>query len=196
MKRVWTISLVMLASLIAGGVAQGTEVSNIGIVDIERVLKDSKYKEAHEQAIKKFYEDIEIEWNERRQRIEAMKRDVFLLSEVPRRRKQEEIAAAEEELEKFRKMARESINQRNLIFLKEFQEKVTAVVEEVAAAKGVGLVLSKAAVIYNKDAQDFTDEVLAKFNALFDKEHSEGTPETNAEATAATEPERASDKDD
>lgn len=184
MRYAVAIAAIVLVTLVVGRVATGTEASKIGVVDVKRVYDENKFKQGHTRALEELLGNVEKERDERRQKIEAMKREMFLLSDEHRGQKQEEITAEETKLSEYLKQAQKRFQELNASFLQEFEERVTAIVEEVATAEGLDLVLNKNAVIYNKTARDLTDMVIEKLNALFEEAHAAQAPETPSETTS------------
>lgn len=172
-----TVAAIVLVTLIAGPVALGTEAAKIGIVDIMRVLDESKYKAEYEQRIKAMIQQKQDERkklaNEAEQRVETIKMEMLLLTEEAKIEKRKEIAAEVRKLKEFEVQAQKAIQEQGRDYMKELEEKVKAIVNEVAAEEGLELVLNSVAVIYNKEARDLTDVVLKKLDELFNNEHAE-----------------------
>lgn len=173
MRYALTVTAIVLIGVAAATAAVAAEAPNIGIVDMQRVYEESKYKTEYETKVLELVTSIRVKGSEARQKIEKMKQDMFLLTDEARKRKQAEITGEENELKQYIAQAGRQVDAQKRTYLKEFQEKVTAIVEEVATAEGLTLVLNSIMVIFNNGALDLTDEVLTKLNELFDSEHAE-----------------------
>jgi len=192
MRYAVAIAAIVLVTLGVGRVATGTETAKIGVVSVTRVYEESKYKSEYERILSGLFKKVQAEVDGRRQKIVAMKSEMFLYSDEHRKEKQEEITAEENNLKRYAAEAQEKLNRQKVAFLQEFEKKATAIVEVVATEQELDLVVNSAMVIYNKDAKDLTDTVLEKLNELFDKEHAEDGSGTTSE----TDSETASDTSD
>lgn len=173
MRYALTVTAIVLIGVAAASAAVAAEAPNIGIVDMQRVYKESKYKAEYETKVLELVTSIRVELSEGLQKIEKMKQDMFLLTDEARKRKQAEITGEQNKLKEYRDQAEREVEVQKRQYLKEFEEKVTAIVEEVATAEGLNLVLNSVMVIFNNGALDLTDAVLTKLNELFDSEHAE-----------------------
>ncbi len=170
---VTAIVLIGVAAASAAAAAAAAGAPKIGIVDMQRVYEESKYKAEYEKSLQELVTSIRVKLSEGLQKIEKMKQDMFLLTDEARKRKQAEITGEQNKLKEYRATAEREVEERKRQYLKEFDEKVTAIVEEVATAKGLNLVLNSVMVIFNNGTLDLTDAVLTKLDALFDSEHAE-----------------------
>jgi Skp family chaperone for outer membrane proteins len=179
MRYAVIIAAVVLAVMTVGRAAPAAEAPQMSIVDMKRIYDESKYKDEYEKRIQQMVTNAQVEVSERRQKIEAMKKDMWLLTGEHQTKKQEEIASEEKKLNDFILEARKQVDDQKRAFLDEFEGKVIAIVGEVAAAEGFSVVLNSAAVIYHKDIRDLTDAVIEKLNERFNAEHSEKGSESS-----------------
>jgi outer membrane protein len=169
------IGLVALVAIPAG--ALGTEPAAIGVVDMQRVIEESKYRAELDRSLDELREKKQTEWNERKKafddRLAEAKKEMLLLTDEAKAAKNAELAAEARSLQEFERDAQREITDKGRAYLKAIEEKVTKIVEGLAAERNLDLVLSSATVIYKKNVQDLTDAVLEKLDAMYDEEHAE-----------------------
>jgi Skp family chaperone for outer membrane proteins len=185
MRYALTVTAIVLIGVAAAGAtearAAAAEAPKIGIVNMQRVYEESKYKAEYEKKVQDLVTSIRLKRSETIQKIEKMRQGMILLTDEARKKKQAEINGEENKLKEYLVQAQQDVEAQKRTFLKEFEEKVTAIVEEVATEDGLNLVLNSVMVIFNNGTLDLTDAVLTKLNELFDSEHAE----TDTEPTEA-----------
>ena len=180
MRYAVTVTAIVLIGVAAAGAAaaaearaDAAETPKIGIVDMQRVYEESKYKTEYEKKVQDLVTSIRLKRSETIQKIEKMRQGMILLTDEARKTKQAEITGEENKLKEYLVQAQQDVEAQKRTFLKEFEEKVSAIVEEVATADGLNLVLNSVMVIFTNGTLDLTDAVLTKLNELFDSEHAE-----------------------
>jgi len=175
MRYALAIAAVLVACVVTGLTACGTETAKIGVVDVKRVYDESKYKGHYERLIQEFYAGKRREGEALRQtvakRIEDIRLEAMMLTDEGKKGKQKEMLAEELKLKEFARNAQRAVEDKKRQYLGEFEETVTTIVKELAAEKGLDLVFNSAAVLYNKDAYDYTELVLKRINEAFAKQY-------------------------
>ena len=182
MRYAVTIAAVGLVVLLAAPVAAlGTESTTIGIVDLKRVFEESKYKAEYDQRIEELSKQKQAELDKLKdafdRRVAEARKEMLLLTDDAKADKNAELAAEARRLQDAQRKAQQEVAEQSRDYLKGLEEKVTEIVEKLAAEHNVDLVLNNAVVIYKKNVQDLTDAVLEKLDEMYDKEHGEPSAE-------------------
>ena len=175
MKYRVTIAACVLLALLAGSAARATEGVKIAVVDVARVSDECKYRADYGQRLEDLIESKRDEGRrlslEVKARFEQFEKEKLLLTEEAKAEKQRELTAEARKLQEFDAQAKQDVQQQGRAYSEEFSKKIKAVIEEVAAEHGLDLVFDSGVLLYQKDMPDLTDEVLARLDEMFDKEH-------------------------
>ena len=154
--------------------------AKIGVVDLQHVYIECKYKPEYDRRVQELAKQRMDVRNELKQvldkKVADFRLESLLLSAEAKRAKEQELLVEQQQLNEFIGQARKAVEDLQRDQLAQFQVKVTAIVEELAAEQGLDLVLSRATVLYSNEGQDHTETVLKRLNELFDKEHAEPDP--------------------
>lgn len=156
----------------------GQAQHRIGYVDTEYILSKLPEYQAVQQRLDQMVRDWQTELDRRRQEIDRMFEEYqareLLYTPEERRRRREEIARAEEALDRLRQQyfgpEGELFRQQETL-LRPIQERVLEAIEAVARDQGYDYVLDKAAapvLLYAPPEHDLSDRVLAELNVNVD----------------------------
>ncbi|WP_245771902.1 OmpH family outer membrane protein [Rhodothermus profundi] len=156
----------------------GQAQHRIGYVDTEYILSKLPEYQAAQQRLDQMVRDWQAELDRRRQEIDRMFEEYqareLLYTPEERRRRREEIARAEEALDRLRQQyfgpEGELFRQQETL-LRPIQERVLEAIEAVARDQGYDYVLDKAAapvLLYAPPEHDLSDRVLAELNVNVD----------------------------
>ncbi|SHK07504.1 periplasmic chaperone for outer membrane proteins Skp [Rhodothermus profundi] len=174
MGRLWPVLVAGMLCLAGAGQAQ----HRIGYVDTEYILSKLPEYQAAQQRLDQMVRDWQAELDRRRQEIDRMFEEYqareLLYTPEERRRRREEIARAEEALDRLRQQyfgpEGELFRQQETL-LRPIQERVLEAIEAVARDQGYDYVLDKAAapvLLYAPPEHDLSDRVLAELNVNVD----------------------------
>jgi outer membrane protein len=156
-----------LLGLSIGAAAQAQEV-RIGVVNTERILRDSAPAKAAEQKLKQEFlkrdEELQKLGSRLKEAGEKLDRDSAVLSEADRQRRQREVAELDRDLQRRQREFREDVNQRKNEELAQVVERSRKVIRQVAEQEKYDLVLEEA--IYSNSRIDITDKVLRALNGV------------------------------
>jgi len=145
--------------------AQTPEV-RIGIVNTERILRDSAPAKAAELKLKQEFVKRDEELQKLAARLkettEKLERDSAVLAEADRNKRQREAAELDRELQRRQREFREDVNQRKNEELSQVVERSRKVIRQVAEQEKYDLVVEDA--IYFNARIDITDKVLRALN--------------------------------
>ena len=162
-----TIPMLIVATLplAAQAEAQAQEV-RIGIVNTERILRDSSPAKAAELKLKQEFVKRDEELQKRAARLketnDKLERDSAVLAETDRTKRQREAAELDRELQRRTREFREDVNQRKNEELSQVVERSRKVIRQVAEQEKYDLVVEDA--IYFNARIDITDKVLRALN--------------------------------
>ena len=162
-----TIPVLIVATLplAAQAEAQAQEV-RIGIVNTERILRDSAPAKAAELKLKQEFVKRDEELQKLASRLketnDKLERDSAVLAENERTKRQREAAELDRELQRRTREFREDVNQRKNEELSQVVERSRKVIRQVAEQEKYDLVVEDA--IYFNGRIDITDKVLRALN--------------------------------
>lgn len=162
-----TVPMLIAATLPLAAQAQGQvpEV-RIGIVNTERILRDSAPAKAAELKLKQEFVKRDEELQKLAARLkettEKLERDAAVLAEADRNKRQREAAELDRELQRRQREFREDVNQRKNEELAQVVERSRKVIRQVAEQEKYDLVVEDA--IYFNARIDITDKVLRALN--------------------------------
>jgi outer membrane protein len=153
----------MMAATVAS-VAQ--DVPRIGFVNTERILRESNAAKAAQQKLEQEFSRRDKELQETAGRIkqmgERLDRDVSVLSDTDRSRRQREIADQDKEFQRKQREFREDLNQRRNEELASVIERANRVIKQIAEQEKYDVILQEA--VYASPRIDVTEKVLRALN--------------------------------
>lgn len=148
----------------ASSVAQ--DVPRIGFVNTERILRESNAAKAAQQKLEQEFSRRDKELQETAARIkqmgERLDRDVSVLSDTDRARRQREIADQDKEFQRKQREFREDLNQRRNEELASVIERANRVIRQIAEQEKYDVILQEA--VYASPRIDVTEKVLRALN--------------------------------
>ncbi len=158
-----------LSSFSSAGAAE-TPMARIGIVDMQRALQTvEEGKKAKSQLEKEFNSkktQLQNEENAIKKMGEEFKKQVALLSDDARMKKQQEI---QERIMRHQEMvarSQQEIQQKEQQLIEPLVRKLRATIGEIAKNKGISTVLEKNdnTVLFYQDKDELTDEVISTYS--------------------------------
>jgi outer membrane protein len=162
------VSLVAAAAtamlLVASAHAQELK---IGVVNVERVLKEANMAKAADAKLSAEVSKREKELADMAGRLKAaadkLDKDIPTLSEADRNRRQRELVDQEREFQRKRREVQEDLNLRKNEELSALQERAARVIKQIAEAEKYDLILESA--VYASARIDITKKVVDALNA-------------------------------
>lgn len=155
------IALVACCMLLAAARAQGTK---IGVVDIDRVVSESKSVSAAvkktQDSVQKRNDEIQARYKELQSARADLERRRSVMSEEQAKNEDERLTKQEEEVKDMAYAAdKEMARVRQKVMDPEFK-RIMSAVEEIAKRDGYDLILPKRAALYSADRIDITPMVI------------------------------------
>jgi outer membrane protein len=161
-------SLIIAAAIGAAAVsAQAQEVTRIGYVNTERIMRDAVPAKAAQQKLEQEFSKRDKELQEMGARLKAMsernERDATVLNDSDRARRQREFAELEKEFQRKQREFREDLNQRRNEELSQVVEKANRAIKQIAEQEKYDFILQEA--VFASPRVDITEKVLRALSA-------------------------------
>ena len=138
----------------------------IGFVNTERILRESSAAKAAQQKLEQEFSRRDKELKDTAARLreltERLERDLSVMSDSDRARRQREIAEQEREFQRRQREFREDLNQRRNEELASVIERTNRVIKQIAEAEKYDVILQEA--VYAAPRIDVTEKVLRALN--------------------------------
>lgn len=161
------LSLGTAALLMASAMAEANDIK-IGVVNIERILKDAAPAQRAQKKIEKEFQPREQELQKLLKQVKdlqtSLEKDGVTMSESERRAKDADLGRLNRDLQRIQREFREDLNLRRNEELAQVLERANRVVKQIAESEKYDLILQE--VIFRSDRVDITDKVI---KALADK---------------------------
>ena len=144
------------------------DISRIGVVNSERIFKDSNMAKASQTRLQNEFAKREKELRDDAQKIktaaEKLDKEAAVMTDTERVRRQRELADADRELQRKQREFTEDVNQRSFEERSKIAQKANQALKIVAEARKLDLIVQEAA--YVNPRIDVTDEVIKALNNL------------------------------
>jgi len=156
------IKVGFLAALLGAGIVQAGEALNIGVVDLERVVRESvPAMKAEKRIEKEFYirdQEIKKLMNEARDLQFTLEKKAETLTDSERRSKERELSALSADLQRIQREFGEDLNLRKNEELATVLELANKAIQTIAETGKYDLILQEA--VYRNHKLDITDDVI------------------------------------
>lgn len=154
-------TMIMLAMLLGAGMAQAADFK-VGVVDTERVLRESAPAMKAESKIEKEFsgrdQEIKKLVKQAKELQAALDNESSKLSDADRRNKERELTAMNVDLQRMQREFREDLNLRKNEELAIVLEQANKAIQAIAEAEKFDLILQEA--VYRNPKIDITDMVI------------------------------------
>ncbi len=172
-----TVVIVFLAALIFTGMgtssAHAADPLSIGIVDVEKILAESKAAQDLQKQLQAKKESFQKEFAEKEKQLKANEDTLVKEKEtVPAEEFAKKRKAYEEKVMDVRKLfqkSRNSLDQGLSNSMQELRKSIVQATTEVADEKGYDVILTRESVLIAGKSLDITTDVLAKLDAKVTK---------------------------
>ena len=167
-ERLCRASMLALALLgVSMSAVQAQETLRIGLVNTERILRESTAAKAAQTKLEQEFSRREKDLQEAAARLkqlsERLERDASVLNDSDRQRRQREFADQDKDFQRKQREFREDLNQRRNEELAAVIERANKVIRQMAEQEKYDLILQEA--VYASPRIDITDKVLRALNA-------------------------------
>jgi len=163
----WTVIVGVIVMLISGG-ALAADVK-IGVIDFQRVLKESAAGKAAQEEITQKGKEMEASLQEKKDEIDELRsrleRESLVMNRDQREEKEREIRIKINDAKSLQKKYMEDFKGYEARLIKKIQQEFFDMVEEIGKQEGYTLILERVGVLYAADAVDITDELIRQYDA-------------------------------
>lgn len=135
----------------------------IGFVDLKRVYEESGRKEFYDKKMEDLRREKNITMNEMREKVVAMEKIKWELSDEKRKEKDEEIKKLKDDLETFVRDANNDLNRKMSEYEREFARELKELVTKLGDEEGFTYIISDVVLLYSQSKYDLTEKVIAIF---------------------------------
>jgi outer membrane protein len=161
----WLSAIAVAALLAAASIAHAQELK-IGVVNSDRILRDSQPARAAMQKLEAEFSKRDKELQEMGARLktsaERFEKDGPVMSESDRVRRQRELAEMDREFQRKQREFREDFNQRRNEELQGLLERTNRIIRQIAEQEKFDLIIQEA--VYFNPRIDMTERVLRALN--------------------------------
>lgn len=160
--------IAIIVMLIAGG-AWAADVK-IGVIDFQRVLKESKGGKAAKAEIEKKGKSYESTLKNQGEELEKLKKkleaEAMVMSKETRESKERDFRIKVGDFKALQKKYATEFKEYEAGVIQRVQKEVFGLVEKIGKKGGYLMILEKSAVLYYVDAIDITDEMIKQYDAI------------------------------
>lgn len=169
MQKFFTAATAALLILFTAAVGHSADPAKIGVVDFQRVLKESTAGKAAQEEITQKGKEMEASLQGKKDEIEDLKsrleRESLVMNRDQREEKEREIRIKINDAKSLQKKYMEDFKQYEARLITKIQQEFFELVEEIGKQDGYTLILERVGVLYGADAVDITDEMIRRYNA-------------------------------
>jgi outer membrane protein len=136
----------------------------IGFIDLKRVYEESGSKERYEKLLESLRRDKNLSMNEMKEKLVAMEKMKWELSDEKRKEKEDEINKLKTDLDTFVMDAKTDLNRKMSEYEREFAKELKDVVTKIGEEEGFTYIVSDVILLYSQPKYDLTDKVITQFN--------------------------------
>ena len=135
----------------------------IGFIDLKRVYEESGRKEKYDNMMDDLRREKNISMNEMKEKVVAMEKIKWELSDEKRKEKEEEIRKLKTDLETFVKDANADLNRKMSEYEREFAGELKELVTKIGDDEGYTYIMSDVVLLYSQPKYDLTEKIIAQF---------------------------------
>lgn len=174
MEKIKVFSAVLICIMFAAVSASAADVAKIGIIDFQKVLRESEAGKSVQKQIQKEGQEMEADLKELAGEIEELNkqlsRDSMVMDKDKRREKQQELenkknnfqSKRQEYQSRFREMESEQVGK--------LQGEIFSIAEEIGKEEGYLLIIERSAAVYYPDSIDITGRLIKEYNERYGAE--------------------------
>ncbi len=163
----WAAKLFAATLVFCSAQASAQADIKVGLVNSERVLRESTVAKAAEQRLEAEFIKRDKEIQDLGTRLKSLsdklEKDNAVLPETERNRRQRELQEIDRDLQRKQREYREDLNQRRNEEFASIQERAQRIIKQIAEAEKYDLIVQEA--IYFSNRIDITDKVIKQLNA-------------------------------
>lgn len=160
------LTVACLATLLALP-AMGADIK-IGVIDFQRVLKESRAGKAAQDEIKRKAEQLEASLQQKGNEIQSLQdqleRDALVMSSEKREEKAREIRIKINDAKSLQKKYRNDFKAFEARLVQRIQKEFFDIVEDIGKREGFTLIMEKMGILYAENSVDITDKMIREYD--------------------------------
>lgn len=156
--------VLVVASLLLCAPADAQQQGRVGIVDIQRVLLQSKAGKKARASLEKEFQKKQRILDEKGRQYERMEKDftknLSVMNEDTLKRKSKDLEVAKKELVREREDFSDDLRRDQEELRVKFSKEIQNVVNEIGKSEGYSVILAKSGVLFVADGVDITEKVI------------------------------------
>jgi outer membrane protein len=176
MKKI-LIAVITLALVAGFSPVFGADVAKIGVVDFEKILKESSAGKLTQKELSTKGEEFKLKLKNEKDGLDelskAFEREALVLSPEKKKEKEREFRIRVNDFKKMQKEISKEFKGIEIKLINQMQKDVFQIVDELGKEEGFLLIIERktAGVIYRPSNVDITDAVIKKYNAMAAKKN-------------------------
>ena len=172
--RIQTRAFLLIVGLVfvLSAPAFGADVAKIGVIDFQKILKESKAGQAVQAAMEKQGREMEADLKKRGNAIDALTQqldsDAMVMDKDKRDEKQRELEIKRYDFQSLQKKYQSKLRDLQTTYMQKLQSDVVTLVNKIGKRDGYLLIIDKNAAVYNPGSIDITDQLIKEYNESFD----------------------------
>ncbi len=169
MKKV--AAVVVVAGLLVSGMALAADKPTIGVVDLRKVMTESKIGKRNEAEFEKLVNDKKAQLQKEEQKLQAMQQDFqknqMVLTDAQKQEKQKEFQGKVDAYRKLQAEAQQTVTQKQGELTGKSLGDIKAIVAALAKEQNLSVVLDvpEQGVLYAQGGVDLTQQVIQRYDA-------------------------------
>lgn len=171
MKNLRSLAAALLA-LAALAAAPARAETRIGFVDLQRALSEVEEGKVAKAALKSDFDEKQKKLDGKKSELDKLQEEAMkqaaVMTDAQKKAKAQELDGKAMELQSLFMQLQKDISEREAGLLRPLQEKMFALVKDIAEADGLSMVLERSAgVVWGQPSLDLTNELVRKYNAKY-----------------------------
>ena len=166
-------AVIFIATFVFIFSSNAADVAKIGVVDFQRVLKNSSAGKAIQAELKSQFNRMQAELEKKKAEIEEIQksseRQAAVMSKETREEKKRELQIKIYDLKNLEKKYRSELRGNERKKMMKIQEKTLSIAREIGKREGYLIIFDKSVAIYVPKTLDITDKVIQEYNAVYKK---------------------------
>ncbi|PIP08934.1 MAG: hypothetical protein COX51_01550 [Syntrophobacteraceae bacterium CG23_combo_of_CG06-09_8_20_14_all_50_8] len=165
MKRVFTVSVVLIVSLFLALPSMAARELKIGIIDTQKVLREAKAAKSANDTLQRDLDAKRATLATKGKEVQRLDEEVKKATGTDKQEKSNELAQLVKEYKRLDSDLGEELKKKQLELQQKLITEIRQVVKTVADKDGYTLILEKGSVVQNNDSFDITDKVIKQYDS-------------------------------
>jgi len=166
-------AVIFIATFVFIFSSNAADVAKIGVVDFQRIFKNSNAGKALQAELKSQFNKMQAELEKVKSEIEeiqkSIERQATVMSKDVREEKKRDLQIKIYDFKNLEKKYRSELRKDERKKLMSIQEKALKIAQEIGKKEGYLIIIDKSVTIYTPKTLDLTDKVIQEYNAVYKK---------------------------